>query len=106
MSDPLLGGNGVVASSTRPTPSSVAAMKVRRLPDGDFQEGLEVGWKGRLLRVEVSGGEFAVGMPLEIECGSMTYLGELQERSGSSHVILVEHSVDRAKLDFLEDSRG
>jgi hypothetical protein len=81
-------------------------MKVRRLPDGDFQEGLEAGWEGRLLRVEVSGEEFAVGMPLEIECGSMIYLGELQERSGSRHVILVEHSVDRAKLDFLEDSRG
>lgn len=107
MSDPLLGGNAVATGSIRPTSSSAAApMRVRCLPDGNFQQGLEAGWEGRLLRADVSGGEFAFGMPLEIECGSMTYLGELQERSGSIHVIRVEHSVDRAKLDFLEDGRG
>jgi hypothetical protein len=34
----------------------------------------------------------------------MLYLGELQQGSGSTARILVEHSVDRAKLDSIQDA--
>jgi hypothetical protein len=83
-------------------------VKLRRLPDGDFQEGVEVGWEGRVLEVDLPGGKggFSPGAPLEIECGSMLYLGELQPGSGATARILVEHSVDLAKLASMQDAWG
>ncbi|MGA2270466.1 MAG: hypothetical protein ABSH44_18485 [Bryobacteraceae bacterium] len=81
-------------------------IKLRRLPDGDYREGVEIGWKGRVLEVDLPSqeGGFPPGTPLEIDCGSMLYLGELQQGSGSTARILVEHSVDRAKLDSIQDA--
>ena len=83
-------------------------VKLRCLPDGDFQEGAEVGWEGRVLEVDLLGGRegFSPGAPLEIKCGSMLYLGELQHGSGSTARILVEHFVDRAKLASMQDAWG
>ncbi len=83
-------------------------VRLRRLPDGDFQEGAEVGWQGRVLEVDLLGGQggFSLGAPIEIECGSMLYLGEWQHGSGSTGRILVEHSVDRAKLASIQDAWG
>lgn len=81
-------------------------VKLRCLPDGDFQEGHEIGRKGRMLELDLS--DEARGFPrgalLEIECGSMLYLGELQERIGSTAVVLVEHAVDRARLASIQDA--
>jgi len=71
---------------------------MRRLPHGEFQEALELGWNGRFLEVDLLGHDFALGEPLGIESGSMLYLGELRRRDGSRGSILVEHSLDRAKL--------
>jgi hypothetical protein len=83
-------------------------VRLRPLPDGDFQEGVQIGWKGRFLEVDLPGpaGGFSLGALLEIECGSMLYLGELQRRSGSTATILVEHSVDRAKLASIQNVWG
>jgi hypothetical protein len=36
----------------------------------------------------------------------MLYLGELQHGSGSTARVLVEHSVDRAKLASMQDAWG
>jgi hypothetical protein len=87
-------------------PSAAAAMKLRGLPDGDFQKGLDPIWKGRVVTVDVQNQGLPVGALVEMECGTMTFLGELQYRSGSTHVILVEHSLDRAKLESVDDSWG
>ena len=87
-------------------PSATKAMKLRGLPDGDFQKGSDPIWKGHVVTVDVSDQGFPPGALLEMECGSMTYLGELQRRSGSIHEILVEHSLDRAKLEYMDDSWG
>ena len=83
-------------------------LRLRRLPDGAFQEGVEVGWEGRVLEVDLPGGRggLSPGAPLEIECGSMLYLGELQHGSGSTARIVVEHSVDRSKLASMQDAWG
>jgi len=87
-------------------PATSTGLKLRHLPDGDFQEGSKPFWSGRFLKIDVEDQGFSVGTLLEIECGSMMYLGEVQQRTESTHVILVEHSLDRSKLDFVEESWG
>lgn len=94
----------VIAGEPRPGLLSVGTtLRLRRLPGGDFRNGVAVGRGGRLLKINVQGEVFAIGTPLEIECGSMVYLGTLQHRDGPAHTILEEHALDRADLDFMQD---
>jgi hypothetical protein len=79
---------------------------VRLLPHGEIREALKLGWNGRFLEVDFQGQDFAPGAPLGIESGSMLYLGELRQREGSCGSILVEHSLDRAKLAADRDHWG
>ena len=78
-------------------------VKVRTLPDGEFQHASEVGWVGRLLELDLSGGSFPPGTLLEIESGAMVYLGELQQQAGSRAVVAIEHSVNRSALKPIRD---
>ena len=83
------------------------AIRLRRLPDGEFQDGREAGWNERLLEIDVPGEGFFPGALLEIECGPMLYLGELQQRRGSIHRVAVEHALDRARLaSILQESKN
>ena len=74
-------------------------MRLRRLPSGDFRDGVEIGREWRLLKIDAPGEVFAIGTPLEIQCGSMLYLGTVQHRDGPAHTILVEHALDCAGLE-------
>jgi hypothetical protein len=94
------------ADGLRNLSSAVRTVKLRALPDGDFKKGSNPIWNGRVVTVDVPDGGFSPGALLEMESGSVTYLGELQRRSGSSHEILVEHSLDRAKLEYVNDTWG
>jgi hypothetical protein len=81
-------------------------VRFRLLPDGDFQEAPQLGWKGRVLRIDLQGQDLAIGAPIEIESGFMLYLGELCQRDGSVGSVLVEHSLDRAELATDRDHWG
>ena len=84
------------------------SLRARRLPDGEFRQGHQTGWDGPFLEFDPggSGSEFAVGDLLEIECGPMLYLGQLQRRRGSTAIVFVEHSVDLAQLPAIEEIWG
>jgi hypothetical protein len=81
-------------------------VKVRTLPDGEFRHASEVGWTGRLLELDLMGGSFPLGALLEIENGAMVYLGELQQQTGSTAVVAIEHSVNRDELKPIQDIWG
>jgi hypothetical protein len=83
-------------------------VKVRCLPDGGFLEGWEAGWENTLLRVDLPGPRdgFSRGVLVEIECGSMLYLGEVQQCSESGVTARVEQSLDCHKLASIQKAWG
>ncbi len=99
---PAAGGSAGQA----PVHAARNVVRLRALPDGEFREALHLGWHGRFLEVDLEGRDFALGEPLEIESASMLYWGELCERDGTRGSILVEHSLDRAKLAADRDHWG
>jgi hypothetical protein len=86
--------------------SDRAGVRLRCLPDGAFQPALALGWKNRLLELDVTGIELPQKALLEIECGSVLYLGELLRNDGSIASVLIEHSVDCAKLKPIQQTWG
>ena len=82
------------------------AVKVRCLPDGGFLEGTEAGWEKTSLSVALPGPKdgFSQGVLVEIECGSMLYLGEVQQCSESGFTARVEHSLDLHRLASIQDA--
>jgi hypothetical protein len=83
-------------------------MKLRSLPDGNFQEAQETGWEGNMLHLTLPDGQtgFSAGVLAEIESESKVYLGEVRQCSGSAMKIMVEHSLDRARLASLQELWG
>ena len=81
-------------------------VRFRVLPNGEYLEARELGWKGRVLKIVLPGQDVAFGAPLEVESESLLYLGELFERDGPVGSVLVEHSLDRAKLATDRDHWG
>jgi hypothetical protein len=83
-------------------------VNLRCLPDGGFVEGREADWENAVLRVDLPGPKdgFSQGVPVEIECGSMLYLGEVQQCSESGVTARVEHRLDRHKLASIQNTWG
>jgi len=83
-------------------------VKVRSLPDGGFLEGREAGWENAILRVDLPGAKEGLsrGVLVEIESGSMLYLGEVRQSSGSGVSVRVEHALDRHRLASIQDTWG
>jgi hypothetical protein len=81
-------------------------IKLRSLPDGEFQEAQEVAWEGNMLHLTLPEGQLGLspGVLAEIESASKLYLGEVRQCSGSAMKILVEHSLDRARLASMRDT--
>jgi hypothetical protein len=79
------------------------AARIRCLPHGEFRDAAQLEAEGQVLRLDVPGPGLAPGTLLEIEAGSMLYLGEVERQSGSVHSVVVEHFVDRAVLDVIRD---
>jgi hypothetical protein len=81
-------------------------IKLRRLPDGPFQEAFEVGLTGRLLEVDLAGSDLPMGALLEIERGTMLCFGELRQKTSSTAVVLIEHALDRTRLKPIQEAWG
>ena len=80
-------------------------MRLRSLPDGSFQLVQEAGWEGNMLRLSLSDLQQGLtpGVLVEIESDAKLYLGEVRQNSGSDMTVMVEHSLDRARLASLQD---
>jgi hypothetical protein len=83
-------------------------MKLRSLPDGSFQDVEEAGWEGSFLHLTLLDGQpgVAPGVLAEIENESKVYLGEVQQCAGSAMKVLIEHSLDRARLASMQETWG
>ena len=86
--------------------SERARVRLRSLPDGAFHDASELAWKSRLLELDITGIDLHPGALLEIQCGSMLYFGELLRNDGSTASVLIEHSVDRARLKQIQQTWG
>jgi hypothetical protein len=85
--------------------SDCSLMKLRSLPDGNFQEAEAAGWQGNMLHLTLPEGQpgLSPGVLAEIESDSKLYLGEVRQCSGTAMKILVEHSLDRARLASMDE---
>jgi hypothetical protein len=81
-------------------------IKLRSLPDGTFQKAQEGRWEDNILHLVLPDGEAgpAPGVLVEIKSESKLYLGEVRQGNGSAMKILVEHSLDLARLASLQDT--
>jgi hypothetical protein len=86
--------------------SERARIKVRRLPDGEFSDAVQVSSAGHFLEFETSGHPHPLGSLLEIEQGSMLYWGELQQVDGATARVCIEHSLDRSRLQPIREIWG
>ena len=81
---------------------------IRRLPDGEPQQGNQNGWVDALLHVELppnrASRQFSTGTPVEVESPEVLYLGEVRSYRDSILVIAVEHTVDRAALAAIQET--
>jgi hypothetical protein len=88
-------------------PLENAELELRCLPDGSWYRGLHRGLVGRLLSVEVAGGEestFADGCLVEVNWDRTTYLGQVYSRQDRVLVIGVEHAVDNEPLSAMQEA--
>lgn len=86
--------------------SDRVGVRLRCLPDGVFQNAWELDRKNQILELDVTGIELTQGALLEIESGSMLYFGELVRVDESTASVLIEHSVDRARLKPIQQTWG
>jgi len=81
-------------------------VRLRLLPDGPVQDAVEIDLRSRYLELDSTSCDFAIGSLLEIERGSTLYLGELQQKTERTAVVRIEHSLDRTKLQAIQDIWG
>ncbi len=85
-------------------------LRVRELNSPEYYEGVESGWTGRTLNVQFPNdratAQLGSGALLEIESETNLYLGVLQEVWPGGISILVEHSLGRTQLEWIQDVWG
>jgi len=83
---------------------------VRPLPDGDCREGLEVGWIGRVLEIQLTNDPrsqgLAPGALVEVEDDERLYLGVLLDSGPSGVSVAVEHALERRHIGSIRDVWG
>lgn len=83
-------------------------VKLRTLPEGEFLAAQETGWEGNLLQLTLleEPTRFSTGVLAEIESDSALYFGEVRQCNGKIMKVLVEHSLDRARLATVQENWG
>jgi len=83
---------------------------VRPLPDGESREGVEAGWTGRILDIDLMDDPrtpaLASGTLVEVEDDDRLYLGVLQDRRPSGVSVTVEHALERRHIGWIRDVWG
>jgi len=81
-------------------------IRVRRLPDGAFQDATQISLEGRFLELNVTGEELPLGALLEIESGQTIFWGQLQQTNGVTAIVSIEHSLDTSRLQPIREVWG
>jgi len=83
-------------------------VRLRSLPEGEFSEAQEDGWEGNMVHLTFpdGGAGYAAGALVEIEGESKLYLGQVRQNNESGIRVLVEHTLDRARLAAIQDKWG
>jgi hypothetical protein len=93
-----------------PTSSPISAVNIRRLPDGRDFHGIERGWNGLLFAIEVDDPLFAAellsGALVECTSHSHVYFGVVKEIADGRIIVVIEHSIERAQLEPINDTWG
>lgn len=83
---------------------------LRPLPDGEFRQGAEAGWQGRILDIDFvdqsATADLTTGIPVEVRSEGRLYLGVLQERRLGHVSIHVEHCLDRGQVESIREVWG
>jgi hypothetical protein len=71
-------------------------------------EAQETGWEGNLLRLTLPDGQtgFTTGALAEVTSEDVLYLGVVRQYSGSTMEVLIEHSLNLARLSSMRNSWG
>jgi hypothetical protein len=87
--------------------SDLGSMRLRSIPNGEeIVDVLGAGWEGNLLHLTLPEGQsgFSPGVLAQVESDAALYLGEIRQRNASDLRMLVEHSLNRARLDSMQDN--
>jgi hypothetical protein len=80
---------------------------IRQLPDGDALSGHIEGREEHRLRVKVApcpnSAEFRVGSLVEVQCERFLYLGVVIGFQEPMVLVAIEHAMDRATLDVIQN---
>ena len=83
---------------------------VRPLPDGESRDGVEAGWTGRILEIDLTDdartAALASGALVEVEDDERLYLGVLQDTRPSGVSVAVEHALERRHIGWIRDVWG
>jgi len=82
------------------------AVRLRRLPDGEFSDALQTASGERFIELHLAGQKLSLGSLLEIERGSTLYWGELRQMTGSTALVWIEHCLDRSQLKPIQEIWG
>jgi hypothetical protein len=79
-------------------------VKLRTLPNGIYVDASVTSLEGHMLELTLPDGHtgFSPGQSAEMESESMLCLGEVRQCNGSKLMLLIEHSLDRARLASLQ----
>lgn len=84
-------------------------VRVRLLNSDEIHAGLTAGWSGAVAKISLAEGaatRFVVGSLVEMESEERLYLGVIEEMSPSGLSILVEHSLERSQLGWIQQVWG
>ena len=85
-------------------------LRVRLLNGSEYREGFEAAWHGPMVDMafaEVGGGpQFGIGELVEIESEDCLYLGVVQDLGPDGVSVLVEHSLERRQLGWIQQVWG
>jgi hypothetical protein len=86
--------------------SERVGVRVRRLPDGEFHDALQLSLEGRFLELETQEETLPLGSLVEVERGPTLFWGQLQQVEGTCVTVSVEHSLDTSRLQPIRDIWG
>ena len=84
-------------------------MRVRLLNSDEIHTGFLSGWSGAVAEISLPEGSathFVLGALVEMESEERLYLGIIQDMGPSAMSILVEHSLERSQLGWIQQVWG
>jgi hypothetical protein len=84
-------------------------VRVRLLNSDEVHGGFAAGWSGAVAEISLAEGSathFVLGALVEMESEERLYLGVIEDMGPSGMSILVEHSIERSQLGWIQQVWG